>query len=541
MTKEISMSIVFQHDKRYGITYAYESTAYWDKEKKQSRAKRTLIGRVDDTTGEIVPTRGTNKRTVSEPEAPKRGRTANTETSRSFYGATYLFDRIGEKIGLAADLKACFPQTWKQIISLAYYLILEPDSSLGRFSKWSALHQHPYEDDIPSQRCSELFSSIKEADRYRFFKLQGARRCENEYWAYDITSVSSYSECLKQVKYGMNKEHDRLPQINMALVFGQESGLPFYYRKLPGNISDVKTVGNLLADLEFLNLKKVHLVMDRGFYSGENINGLYKEHHKFLVGARLSLKLVKEHLDIHRTSLRDWTHFNDDHEVFAQCIPIRWDYAQERPYKKDTLKGERRMYLHLYFNTERAAEEELRLARKLMTLQKELQSGERRPEHAALYEKYFDVSETPARGIRVAPKQQAIDETKKNYGYFALVSNEIKDPVKALDIYRNKDMVEKAFSNLKERLSMRRLLVSSEQSLDGKMFVQFVALIYLSWIKKALRESELSGKHTLQGVLDQLDVIECFSREGRNMKIGEMTGKQIDLYQKLGIEPPVSL
>jgi len=52
------MSIVRQTDKRSGITYAYESKAYWDKEKKQSRSKRTLIGRVDPLTGEITKTDG---------------------------------------------------------------------------------------------------------------------------------------------------------------------------------------------------------------------------------------------------------------------------------------------------------------------------------------------------------------------------------------------------------------------------------------------------------------------------------------------------
>jgi hypothetical protein len=52
------MSIVYQTDKRSGITYAYESKAYWDKEKKQSRSKRTLIGRVDPETGEIKKTDG---------------------------------------------------------------------------------------------------------------------------------------------------------------------------------------------------------------------------------------------------------------------------------------------------------------------------------------------------------------------------------------------------------------------------------------------------------------------------------------------------
>ena len=51
------VAIVFQTNKDTGITYAYESVSYWDKEKQQSRARRKLIGKVDQETGEIVPTR----------------------------------------------------------------------------------------------------------------------------------------------------------------------------------------------------------------------------------------------------------------------------------------------------------------------------------------------------------------------------------------------------------------------------------------------------------------------------------------------------
>lgn len=39
--------IVFQHDKRSGLTYAYENDCWWDEEKQQSRQRRTIIGRVD--------------------------------------------------------------------------------------------------------------------------------------------------------------------------------------------------------------------------------------------------------------------------------------------------------------------------------------------------------------------------------------------------------------------------------------------------------------------------------------------------------------
>ncbi len=56
------MAIIKQYDKRSGITYAYESHSYWDPEKKMTRAKRKLIGRVDPQTGEITPTDGRNKK-----------------------------------------------------------------------------------------------------------------------------------------------------------------------------------------------------------------------------------------------------------------------------------------------------------------------------------------------------------------------------------------------------------------------------------------------------------------------------------------------
>jgi hypothetical protein len=259
-------SIVFQKDKRSGITYAYESVSYWDKEKKQSRAKRTLIGRLDEQTGKIVPTDGRGRKKKDGQLPAKPGPVPVTKTARLFCGATYLLDAIGEKLGITEDLKKCFPKTFKQILSIAYYLILEDKNPLYRFEKWGTLHKHPYGKNIGSQRSSELFASITEEGKQEFFRLQGRRRMDNEFWAYDITSISSYSEYLRQIQYGKNKEDDRLPQLNLALVFGETSSLPFYYRKLAGNIPDVKTVKTLLEELDILGYSKVKLVMDRGFY-----------------------------------------------------------------------------------------------------------------------------------------------------------------------------------------------------------------------------------------------------------------------------------
>lgn len=533
------MAMVKQLDKRSGITYVYESVSYWDREKKQPRSKRTLIGRLDPATGKIVPTDGRGKRRVQKEADPvvRKGPVPVVRTDRLFFGATYLLDQIGEATGLTADLKTCFPNTYKQIQSIAYYLVLEDQNPLFRFKKWAAIHRHPYGKDIPSQRSTEIFQSVTEEAKMHFFRLQGKRRAEKEYWAYDSTSISSRSETLRQVKYGKNKDDEHLPQINLALVFGEESRLPFYYRKLAGNVPDVKTIQELLRELDVLGYEKIKLVMDRGYYSAENINALFKKHLKFLCGTSSALSFAKEFIREIGSRKDHYEYYNSNLELYVFTKTIAWDYEQERPYKGDVVKEERRMYLHLYFNPDKSSDDGKAFNRKLDSLKNELLSSHRVPEHEKEYKKYFETKETPKRGISLTVKQDAVDAAHERYGFFVLISNEVKDPVTALSLYRMRDVVEKAFWNVKERLNLRRTMTSSESSLEGKLFVEFVALIYLSYIQKKMEEKGLFANYTLHELLDELDVIECFMEPGIAPIQGEVLKKQEQIYRDLEVTP----
>ncbi len=85
---------------------------------------------------------------------------------------------------------------------------------------------------------------------------------------------------------------------------------------------------------------------------------------------------------------------------------------------------------------------------------------------------------------------------------------------------------------------MRRTSVSSEEKLDGKLFVQFVALIYLAYIDSLMREKNLYRDYTLQELFDELDIIERFEHPGKKHHLGEATKKQLDLYRLLEVESP---
>ena len=60
-----------------------------------------------------------------------------------------------------------------------------------------------------------------------------------------------------------------------------------------------------------------------------------------------------------------------------------------------------------------------------------------------------EVKTTPKRGRQVYYKEDAIKEVRRYLGYFAIITNETIDAFTALHLYRMKDVVEKAFGNIK--------------------------------------------------------------------------------------------
>lgn len=72
------MAIIKQYNKKFNITYVYESESYWDPDKKQSRSKRKLLGRLDPETGEIIPTGGRGRKPKNpESSSPAVGPDSN--------------------------------------------------------------------------------------------------------------------------------------------------------------------------------------------------------------------------------------------------------------------------------------------------------------------------------------------------------------------------------------------------------------------------------------------------------------------------------
>ena len=98
----------------------------------------------------------------------------------------------------------------------------------------------------------------------------------------------------------------------------------------------------------------------------------------------------------------------------------------------------RRLYVHVFHKPEAAPIQERRLRESLFSLKKDLEDGveEFRPAAQKQIDSYLTVKRT-AKGVKVDFKMDGIEEAKRYWGYFVLVSNEIKDPFDALKAYRS--------------------------------------------------------------------------------------------------------
>ncbi len=229
---------VRQLNEKTGVTYVYEAVAVWNKELKQSRNKQVCIGKIDPATGKIIP----SKR-LSPQQAALRD--PSVTATAQIVGPAVVLNELSKSTGLASLLKSCFPKTYRQILAMASYLALQ-GGALTHCSSWAKSHEPSLATSLSSQRITEIISSIGIDEKETFLAKWIKKALEDDYLCYDITSISSYSELNEFIKYGYNRDDEKLPQLNLAMLFGQKTALPLYYHRVPGSITDVSMLHNLV-------------------------------------------------------------------------------------------------------------------------------------------------------------------------------------------------------------------------------------------------------------------------------------------------------
>jgi transposase len=478
-----------------GNIYLYSVDSYWDKEKKQSRQKRTYIG----------------------PENKKKPnkRTNNKEIIYKKYGNIYLLQKIAEDLGLKKILSEVFPNNFNEILALAFFSICGSDP-MYMFPHW--LHeQYNIETRLlHSAEISELSEMIgvSQVGVRDFFSswINSQKVCSEVY--YDITSISSYATNIDFIEWGYNRDKERLPQENIGLVC-RENGTPLCYQIYPGSITDVTTLKNSLKLFGYYNLHDITLILDRGFCSKANIMEMNSlgDKIKFIQPMTFSMKKVLHLLKTNRKELKKTeSAFKFDEEILH--------------YAKDALDIEGSTYkAHMYYNEKAEADLRNDFMIRLLSIKDKL------PDRKFISMKeYLDFrnSSIPEKYLTFFKLNKSTGCIELNYrnirqymiksGYFILLSNSEKlEKINTLEYYRNRDTVEKLFNIEKNELDGNRLRVHSQYSSDGRIFIKFIALILYNKISCIMKKKKLFERYSLKEMMAELSKIRCTEIEGKKM------------------------
>ena len=489
-----------------GDVYVYERvTGYDPKTQKTKTLSTRLLGKILAGSTEMIPTRPKKKRSEVI-EAP-------VQTVRTHVGLQKILEWAGHESGIDADLQRSFEiGDALKLSSIARYWVATDGDTLPRMESWQVMNPLPYGHPITQDVYGKLFTSVgrNESGMQSYFQCRGQRVSSTGLnLALDTTTFSTYSKNQIEARQGFNKDGDGLDTIKLLVLYSVENRQPVAFSKQPGNILDKISLANALRQLDMLDLASPVIVADNGFYSQDNMTHFALEHTKFLMLANSTDKWVRSEIDAAREELghfRNVCPFDVDVSGVMRRRQHGFSIVRKRTRGNfeagETESFTRRLYVHVFHKPEAAPIQERRLRESLFSLKKDLEDGveEFRPAAQKQIDSYLTVKRT-AKGVKVDFKMDGIEEAKRYWGYFVLVSNEIKDPFDALKAYRSREKIEELFATYKDSFDGRKPRTWYPENLYGRQFAQFVGLGYHCFlakrildVKKALSEKETEGK-----------------------------------------------
>jgi transposase len=493
--------------------YAYYTTRSYRNKKGNPTSDRVSIGRIDDKTGMLIPNRNYyevfNKVKVPEVQCIKS------------YGVTYLVDSIMKTLRLDEVLRIKFPDLADQIIALASYMLAE-GNIMYYFDNWTD-ETHSYENvKLSSQQISKVFQKIDYKRRMDFFKTWIYAREQNEYIIYDVTSISSYSQEIESLEWGYNRDGDDLPQLNYAMYYGEQSLLPLYYCLYPGSINDKTHLISMLRDNDLIGCKNARYVMDRGFFSTDNVQKLVAAGCRFIMSLPNSLKVSTQLIDKYRNEIVNR----------SECR-----LGKGMPFAKAVIVEEFgvRVKVHIYYSQAKAVQDVEQLFECIEKEENALSNMEEAPPRSAKYDRHFKINTNRRGGFGFIRDQDKINAELARLGFFLIMETDFKSTSEEiLTIYRRRDVIEKSFNELKNGLDMKRLYCQSDATVEGKMFVAFISLIIRSFINNKLKEYTISKGLPFPAIIKELRKLRFVTTADGRKLLAPVTKKQRDILNACG-------
>lgn len=535
-----------------GTTYVVRYRNEWNKEKKRSEPKeRIYVGSLNMDSGKV-----TFSKKYLEKYPQFQGTTCfyenNNLVSRTEQQARELIkqrtesclDDIISPLGgwicwqtalehnILDDLCSVMNQEDAyKFLQLAIYIFLSENSALQMYEQWLPQQWLPKARNMDSRQTSDLLSKMTEQTSKSYFKLRfdrvrklhqqlaeqgGFDNKVRHLIALDSTCIHSYSESIEEVAFGHAKQRPDLKQINYTLGVDYLTGETVYALECEGSITDKALYPAIVADMIHSNfdLSDTVLVTDRGYSSLSNLQVLIDTGLGYLTVIPISEQTVKEKFKKYKDSFCSSAFYLPKVDLYCRSFEEIWQ-------KNDLKTGATyptKQFLHLFMNPE-IQMLQMRQLEKIIDEVLEKKNKHQKVEHSLCSQAQpFIVQDNKSKQwFKDAGK---LDQVKCLKGAWAIRTNCITDPVAAVRISRQRNVVEEAFRNFKVENSADRLRCT-RASYQGKLFLLSIA--------QSLRNIFLTNVRNCVDPLPQLAKYCAEQRKQHQVDLTEEQRRQLTL------------
>jgi transposase len=327
----------------------------------------------------------------------------------------------------------------------------------------------------------------------------------------DTTSLSSFSGKLNVAEFGYNRDCESLPQVNLIMIHARETGLPLSWRMVPGSVPDVATLRNTAAFLSEYGLKEFSFALDKGFCSKANMRELSANGLSFVLGVPFNSRWAEDFLKRKRIKLesmkrmfsfdgRELHHVSETMELEAgkaTKLKLAAHLFLDPLRRQDMLASFKRRVMAV---EEKASNEIFNSRYEAVEWLKENGAG---AGHCLLVNGFQGTAKIVHSPMRMARASSAM-------GYNLIASSDTSlSREQVLSDYRSRDAVEKLFDSLKNELGSGRLRTGKEDSANGRLLVDFIALVLRKALENSLRKTGLSKSLSVPEALDELEKVKA--------------------------------
>lgn len=535
------------HKVKDGPTYVkYREKSY--REQGKLKHKRVLIGRLCSAEDDLEdryfhpntkyfsyfekpkPTGGTVSKAGRPPKKtnPIKER---PQGERVAFGYTLACHTAAKELHLTELLEQSFGSALsRKIIAAASFLAMGAPGGLSHIDRFSQNHMCFTDCILTSQSLSELYRSVLPDDCNEFFRRWIKLRCADDFVCYDVTSISSFSSTLPMVSYGYNRDKEQLPQINVGMFCTIKQQLPVFFSHYNGSINDFTNLPYVLEQAENAGLDlnaPLTLVMDGGLAVADTLENTRRHGCQFIVGAPMSF------CEDIRERVLAWRRM----PLSPDQGLILWPEESIR-YKVESYEAGRvRTRLMMFKSPKSAATDEENLTSRVNQMAEELRQAKNLGDHKLKrFGQFYDIQKAEHGGYEFRLKERTFREFLELCGCFAIFcTRDDLPPEEVLKIYRAKDCVEKTFAALKNEILEERLEIKRQDSIYGKLFLAFIALILRRSLHTKLRSVLLKSRMGLDSALLRLDEIICCQENDNWFLTSALTKQQKELVKALNL------